>query len=243
MLHLLGLVIPIGLADGINLTSIGPALYLASQPHPRRKIMRFTYGYAAVMLLGGLILTLGPGRAILALVPKPSLTTRYILETLAGAVILIVGAVLWCRREDLASHERATDSHAHRRSPFRLGATISAVELPTAFPYFAAIAATVGSGLSVVDQVIAVVVYNVCFVLPLLGIIGTLTYAGDRAMDVLTRIRDFLHKRWPVVAAVIALVAGAFVLALGITGLVQSVGGSAGRISRGLRNLLTNPTG
>jgi cytochrome c biogenesis protein CcdA len=241
MLHLLGLVISIGLADGVNPSSIGPALYLAGEARPRRNVMRFTAGYAVVMLIGGLILTLGPGRAILALVPKPSLTTRYILETVAGAALLVGGAVLWRKRMDLAGREKATGTNAHRRNPTMLGATISAVELPTAFPYFAAIAAVVGSGLSLPKQVILVAVYDACFVLPLLGIVATLTVAGDRAVDLLERARNFMHRHWPIIVSVVALVAGAFTITLGVTGLTRHAGGHAGRFSRGLRQLLTNP--
>ena len=55
----------------------------------------FAAGTFAVLLLGGLILTLGPGRAILSLVPHPDATTRYILETIAGAAMIVVSVVLF----------------------------------------------------------------------------------------------------------------------------------------------------
>jgi cytochrome c biogenesis protein CcdA len=241
MLHLLGLVISIGIADGINPSSIGPALYLAGGPRPRRSVRRFTAGYAGVLLIGGLVLTLGPGGAILALVPRPSLTTRYILETVAGAAMLVGAGVLWQRRKDLEGHEQAAGSNSRRDKPVVMGATISAVELPTAFPYFAAIAAIVGSGLNVAEQVILVAIYNLCFVLPLLGILATLAVAGDRALELLTRAKDWTHERWPVLVAVVLVVAGAFVTVLGITGLTRHARGNAGRVSRGLRDLLTRP--
>ena len=64
------------------------------------------------------------------------------------------------------------------RSSALLGATITAVELPTAFPYFAAIAAIVGSGVGPARQVILLLLFNVCFVLPLLVIVATLWFGG-----------------------------------------------------------------
>jgi hypothetical protein len=43
------------------------------------------------------------------------------------------------------------------------------VELRTAFPYFAAIAAIVGSGIGTSRQIALLVLFDVCFVLPLIG--------------------------------------------------------------------------
>lgn len=240
MLHLLGLVISIGFADGMNPTSIGPCLYLASGQHPRRSVLQFAAGYFVVMLVAGLVLALGPGSAILALVPKPSLTTRYILETIAGVAMLIAATVVWWRRRSLVKRQAEDEVHRNQRSPTVMGATISAVELPTAFPYFAAIAAIVGSGLSISQQIILVVVYDLCFIFPLLVIVVTLTIAGDQAVQLLVRARLFMHRHWPVVVAVLALLAGLFVTTLGVTGLTLNAKGNAGKISRRVRHLITH---
>ncbi len=203
-------------------------------------MLQFTAGYFAVMLAGGLLLTLGPGRAILALVPKPNATTRYILETVAGAAMLIGSAVLWRRRTRLANRQMAESSSHRRRSPVLLGATISAVELPTAFPYFAAIAAIVGSGLNVSQQILLVAIYNGCFVLPLLAIVATLAITGDRGVELLVGVRAYLRKRWPTIVAVIGALAGVFVTTLGVTGLELGNHGTTGSIARHVRNLITH---
>jgi cytochrome c biogenesis protein CcdA len=240
VLHLLALVLSIGLADGVNPTSIGPALFLASGPNPRRSVLRFTAGYASVLLLGGLVLTLGPGTAILSLVPRPTATTRYILETIAGTAMLLASGFFWLRRNQLSSRNEDNERKSSRRTPFVLGATISGIELPTAFPYFAAIVAVVGSGLNVGQQILLVVIYNFCFIAPLLAIIVVLGVAGDQAVRVLERARQFMQDHWPVLAAAVALVAGLFVTTLGVTGLELHAGGSTGSISRGVRHVLTH---
>jgi cytochrome c biogenesis protein CcdA len=49
------------------------------------------------------------------------------------------------------------------------GASIAAVELPTALPYFAVIAGIVASSASVAQEIGLLVLYNVAFVLPLLA--------------------------------------------------------------------------
>jgi cytochrome c biogenesis protein CcdA len=221
---------------------VGPALYLASGRHPRRDVLQFTLGVLGVYLFGGVLILLGPGEALLALVPHPSATTRYILETIAGGVMLVAGPVVWRARRRLVSRQRNGDAtpRGAGRSPALLGVTITLVELPTAFPYFAAIAAIVGSGLGFVQRLVALVVYNGCFVLPLLGILGLLWLDPKRADQILATARAYIRRRWPVLVAGVALLAGAFVLALGVTGLVGQGHGGAARFSRHLRRLISH---
>jgi cytochrome c biogenesis protein CcdA len=140
--------------------------------------------------------------------------------------------VLWRFRERLSRRQIKTLS-PEGRSSAALGATIMAVELPTAFPYFAAIAAIVGSGFDPVRQLILLVLFNICFVLPLLGILGTLTFGRERAAPMLTGARQRLEARWPAVLAILALLAGVFVILLGVTG----IAGPHSRIARILHHL------
>jgi cytochrome c biogenesis protein CcdA len=244
MLRLLGVVVSIGLADSVNPSSVGPALVLAAGKEPRRRVLQFTAGTFGVFLVGGLVLIIGPGQAIVSLVPKPDATARYILETIAGAAMLVAGAVLWRRRARILERANAHSARSGRsrsraaRNPWVLGVTISLVELPTAFPYFAAIAAIVGSGLGLTRQILLVVIYNVCYVLPLLGIAALLTFFNERAVEILGRVRGYMRARWPVIAAGIAVIAGAFVITLGLTGLASQSSGQVGRVSRRLRHLI-----
>ncbi|MBV8991989.1 MAG: GAP family protein [Solirubrobacterales bacterium] len=237
MLRLISVVISIGLADSLNPSTIAPALYLAAGERPVGGVLRFTLGVASVSLLGGVVIVLGPGQVLLSLVPHPGPTARYILEVVAGVVMLLAAVFLWRSREKLATRELPSPPTTGKSSAL-LGVTISAVELPTAFPYFAAIAAIVGSGLGPGHQLTALVIYNVCFVLPLLLILLTLVVAGDQAMGILTTARDLLQRHWPTVLAGIALVAGIFVTLLGVTGLASAGHGGVGRFSRGFRRLV-----
>jgi cytochrome c biogenesis protein CcdA len=237
VLRLLGLVISIGFADALNPSTIGPALYLASGERPRRGVVEFTLGIFGVFLLGGVLVALGPGQAVLALVPHPSATARYVLETIAGAAMLLGGVLLWRHRHRLAEHD--FPARPGQRSSAILGATIAAVELPTAFPYFAVIVAVVGSGVDLGRQLVLLVIYNVCFVAPMILIVVTMTVAPARAEHLLRRARETLQARWPVILAGLALLAGTFVLLLGITGLTGLSHGRVGKVSRGLRHILS----
>jgi cytochrome c biogenesis protein CcdA len=238
MLRLIGLVVSIGLADSMNPSTIAPGLYLAMGRSARAGLIQFTAAVFVVNLVGGAAIALGPGEALLAIVPKPDATARYIAETVAGVVMLIAAVVLWRRRSSLSRRELPAPK-SEGRSALLLGLTISAVELPTAFPYFAVIAAVVGSGFDPVRQLILLGLYNVAFVLPLILMIVTLTVAPAHAERILRRTRDLLQRHWPRLLAGLALLAGAFVTAIGVTGLTVRGHGTVGHFSRKLRRAIT----
>lgn len=237
MIRLIGLVVSIGLADSLNPTTIAPALFLATGEHPRKRVTQFTLGVFAVYLLGGAAIALGPGQLLLSLVPKPDAEDRHLLEIFAGVVMVIAAALLWRNRDRLADRDPPSVGTSGKSSAV-LGATITAVELPTAFPYFAAIAAIVGSGLGPVRQLVLLLLFNLCFVLPLVGIAATLWFAGDRAAEILGRAREVLQRRWPALLAGLGLLAGVFVILLGATAFAATGHGRFGRIARHLRHFL-----
>jgi cytochrome c biogenesis protein CcdA len=192
-----------------------------------------------VFLAGGALVALGPGQAVLAIVPHPGPTTRYVLEIVVGAAMLIGAALLWRHRRHLANRELPAQPRGNSSGAL-LGATIAVVELPTAFPYFAVIVAVVGSGISVGSQLVLLVIYNLCFVAPIILIVAVLTVAPTRAQRLLTRSREILQAHWPVILVVLAVLAGTFVLILGITGLTGRNHGRVGRVSRRVRRILSH---
>jgi cytochrome c biogenesis protein CcdA len=237
MFRLIGICISIGLADSLNPTTIAPALYLAAGEHPKRRVTEFTLGVFGVYLIGGAAIALGPGQLLLSLVPHPGFKVRHILEIAAGTVLLSGSMLLWRHRHHLRERDppaAASDS----RSSALLGATITAVELPTAFPYFAAIAAIVGSGMGPARQLFLLVLFNVCFVAPLAAIAATLYFAGEGATDMLERARDRLQRHWPAVLATVGLIAGVFVIVLGATGLAARLHNRVGGFFRHVQHFL-----
>ncbi|MEO8968482.1 MAG: GAP family protein [Solirubrobacteraceae bacterium] len=238
MLRLIGLVVSIGIADSLNPTTIAPALYLATGEHARRRMIEFTLGVFAVYFLGGVAVALGPGQVVLALIPHPGRHLSYALEIVAGVAMLIAAAFLWGYRDRLRSRGVISAPRRGRRSSAVLGATITAVEFPTAFPYFAAITAIVTSGQPVLRQIVLILIFNVLFITPLLGMIAILTFAGADAYRLLSAGRAWLERNWPVVLAGLALLAGIFVTLLGVTGFAAPHHNDFGTFSRRLRHIL-----
>ncbi|MGB0091910.1 MAG: GAP family protein, partial [Solirubrobacteraceae bacterium] len=105
MLRRVGVAISVGLADSLNPSTVGPALYLATVRNRVWRVTQFTIGVFSVTFAGGLVLTIGPGRLLLGLVPHPQGTVRHVIELVAGVVLLIVAVALWRGRRSLARRE------------------------------------------------------------------------------------------------------------------------------------------
>lgn len=220
MLRLIGIMITVGLADSLNPSTIAPALYLSAQPKGRNALAQFTAGVFIVYFGGGVLVALGPGELVLSLVPKPSIVVVHVLEVLAGVALLVVAALLWVHRDRLGRKQLPTFS-SNGRASWLLGATITAVELPTAFPYFAALAVVVSAPIDIPRKLLLILLFNICFVMPQLVMLAALTVAGDRAEVQLMRVSAFLQRRWPVLLAVVAMTGGVITIVLGATGTYQ----------------------
>ncbi len=233
MLRLIGIVVSIGLADSLNPSTIGPALYMATGERGRGRVAEFTLAVFAVYFLGGAAIAVGAGAVIRPLIPHPHHHITNVVEVAVGVAMIAVAGMLWRHRHRLAQRG-PPDFDPHGRASWVLGASITALELPTAFPYFAVIAAIVGADLDAVRDLVLLLLFNVCFVLPLVAILATLTFAPDRAEGLLAAGRGFLERHWPRLFAGLALLAGVFVVALGVTGL----GAGHSRFLRRLRHTL-----
>jgi cytochrome c biogenesis protein CcdA len=234
VLRLIGIVISIGLADSLNPTTIAPALYFATGGWARNRVAEFTAAVFAVYFVGGAAILVGAGRLVQVLLPHPRHHITDLIEVAVGVAMVGVAGVLWRHRHRLAE-QNPPDFDPHGRSSWVLGASITAIELPTAFPYFAALAAILAADVDVVGDLILLLLFNLCFILPLLAIVATLTFAPGRSDRLIASARDFLQRRWPVVLAAVALAAGLFVVALGVSGLGAGHSRFLRRLHRTLR--------
>ena len=146
MLSLIGLVLSIGLADSMNPSTIAPGLYLALGKRATGDLIQFTLGVVAVNFLGGPVIVLGPGAGDAALVPQPHPRRGTSAKRRRGRDADRRGrAVAQAQEPGRASRAPVAAVRGQVGDPAS-GRRSAAVELPTAFPYFAAIAAIVGSG-------------------------------------------------------------------------------------------------
>jgi len=220
MLGLILLVLSIGLADSLNPSTVGPALYLATERAGTRRVAGFVVGIVAVNLVGGIILTFGPGRLLLAAIPHPTARVTHRIELVAGGALLALALALWVERRRVARRMH----HSRRRvarSPAILGAAIAAVELPTAFPYFAVIAAIISSGRNVASQLVLLVLFNAAFVLPLCVIVVLRSLTGETGDRLLGHSHEAIQRAAPILIPLVVLVIAVALLVVGALGLAS----------------------
>lgn len=219
MLAVAIIVASIALADSVNPTTIGPAAFLAAGRRPRRQLIGFVGGVFGVSFIAGAIVVLGPGQLVLQHVHRPRPATVHALELGAGIVALVAAAGVWLTRERVSGAINRTRDRG--RSGLALGAGIMAAELPTAFPYFAALAAIVASGLSLPVRVALLAVYNAVFVAPLLALLAAIVVGGERADILLRGVDRWLREHVASLTAGLLAAAGLGLSALGAVELLS----------------------
>jgi cytochrome c biogenesis protein CcdA len=218
MLRLAAVVVSVGLADSLNPATLGPALYLATAARRVASVSLFTLGFFAVNFLAGVLLVAAPGRLLRSLLPHPHPTLKYALEIAVGVVLLALATALWAARRRLAQRPLPMPAGG---SAFVTGATIAAVELPTAAPYLAIIATIIASTASLPQSILLVALFNLAFVAPLIAIVAILLVAGERADPLLRRCAAWLQRNWPVVLGALLLAAGGALTVIGAAGLIR----------------------
>ncbi len=216
MLTLIVVVVSVGFADSINPSTVGPALYLASYRDGGRSLAGFIVGVFAVSALAGVVLVLGPGRLLVADRPAPH--SEHLIEVAAGMVLAVVATGLWLVRSRVAARV-AQNERLVGRASILVGAAIMAIELPTALPYFAVIAAVAGSGRSPLTQVILIFAFNLMFVAPLVGVWSVCRLAGRGGLDWLARRREALERHAAEVVPALVFVVAVILVGIGGSGL------------------------
>jgi cytochrome c biogenesis protein CcdA len=125
---------------------------------------------------------------------------------------------MWRRRHTVEAAVASAETRVTRIAPVA-GATIAAVDLPTALPYFAVIAALAGSSQPKVALIGLVVLFNVIFLAPVVAIGLLRALAGARAVDLLTRARLLVLRYAGVAAALVVLALGIALVAIGAVGI------------------------
>ena len=217
MTGLAALVVSVALVDSLNPGTIVPALYLATGPRAVRAVLGFALGYFIVNVLGG-IAVLVLGHEIARRVPHPSQAHLHVGEIVVGLVAIAASGVMWQRRHMIEAGVANAETRVRGVAPVA-GATMATVELPTALPYFAVIAALVRSDQNAAALVGLIVLFNLVFLAPVVAIALLRALAGPRAIDLLTRVRRLVLRYAGVAAALVVLALGIALVALGAAGI------------------------
>lgn len=223
MVAALLIVAGIAAVDSVNPGTVAPALALAVSARPVQRVLAFTAGVFAVNVLGGLLLVFGPGKWLFSLIPHTSGHATHVLEVVGGIGLLVGAGLLLAVRGRLINRPKDHDPDVKVGSgtgaAFVAGAALALAELPTAFPYFAAIAAIDAALLSAPGEVALIVTFNLIFLSPLIAIAIGLALFPSLRESLIEPIRCWMSVHWPQVVAGILAVAGVALIAVGTSGL------------------------
>ncbi len=217
MNSLAALVVSVALVDSLNPGTIVPALYLATGPGGVRAVLGFAFGFFTVNLLGGIAVLL-LGHEIARRVPHPGQTHLHLGEAAVGVAAIVASGFMWQRRHGVEAAVARAETRLTRVAPLA-GATIAAIELPTALPYFGVIAVLAGSDQRTVALIGLVVLFNLVFIAPVVAIALLRRLLGPNAVDLLTRLRCVVLHHAGTVVVIVLLVLGIGLVAIGGAGL------------------------
>ncbi len=221
MSHLLPLVVGLGLADSLNPITIAVGIFIATTERPAWRLAGYITGIFLLYLGGGLLLLFGPAFLLRTATEGLSDTLNAVIGLVIGLGAFVVAGIGWRHRHRVTQRE-IPEKALHPGSMLALGAGMTAVDLPTAFPYFAVIAAIVKEDPGTAVSATLMVVFNLCYIAPLVAILVARVVAGERIEPALGRLRDRIFAWAPAVLAVITLLVGVYFTYLGVKGLVEA---------------------
>jgi cytochrome c biogenesis protein CcdA len=180
----------LALVDSINPSAIVVTLYLLSRERVPAQVAVYVAAIFVTYLTLGTVMMSG----IDALLPS-------LPQTGSGRLVLIVQGVIGLAMLLYAIRPPMTTTSAPRGEPSAstytalavLGVTVTAMELPTAVPYFGAIALLTSADLPIAQWLPLLVLYNAIFVLPpILLLVGHIV-VGRRLDARYAQIRERLE--------------------------------------------------
>jgi cytochrome c biogenesis protein CcdA len=209
----------LGLADSINPVTILIAIYLASTRDPRRRLAGLVLGVFTAYLLGGMLLLFASDELLHGVGGGIEVPHADLVNVVAGAVAIVVSAFVWAHRARLR-RTRPPEWALRPGSALVLGAAVTAIDLPTAFPYFGAVAVVVTSGASLVGQILLLVLFNALYVLPLALVLLAHVAFGDRCEPALAKARAGMERLAAPLLSGLTLSGGCVLVARGASGLI-----------------------
>jgi cytochrome c biogenesis protein CcdA len=158
---LLGL-LALALVDSINPSAIVVTLYLLSRGRAAAHVIVYIVAIFLTYLTLGVLMLSGIGALLPSMQNVGDGRLAILVQGLIGLALLVYALRAPARATSAPDALRATSYAALAL----LGVAVTSMELPTAVPYFGAIALLTTADLPMAQQLPLLVVYNVIFVLP-----------------------------------------------------------------------------
>ncbi len=214
-MSLLGYLVAIAAVDSLNPTATALQVYLLTTPRPIGRSISFITGIFVAYWAVGLLATLGLARFIQWVFEIQS-EWMSLIQCILGIALLYIGVTL----NSFSNAHQPLKNKPNSLKPihtFFLGMSVTLLESPTAFPYLAAIERIAQAKLSLPDLAGLLSIYNLVFVMPLIGLLGIYITFQSKSTELLKRINQAITTWSPKILRVLLLITGTFLLAEGIT--------------------------
>jgi len=196
MTTLIGYLIPIVIADVINPVLLAAVVYALASRRPYATSMSVLAGWFTVYLAAGVFLA-EVIDWIAARLASPG-PIEFTVQLVVGLFLLWVGfrAVRAGAppKRGARKHEINENNGMGLGAAFLLGASINVIGLPFAVPYFAAVNQIVKADPEYVTGLFVLILYNVFYILPFLGIIAVQAIFRAESRPMLERISSWMDR-------------------------------------------------
>jgi Sap, sulfolipid-1-addressing protein len=204
--------------DSVNPSAIAVTLYLLSIATSRAhvKVAVYISTIFVTYFALGVMMVLGIDALVPSLGDVLGSRTGLVIQSLIGLALLVYGLTASTARR--SSQAVARPSAGTYAALAALGVSVTAMELPTAIPYFAAVALITEAKLPIQAWAPLLGMYNVIFVLPPIALLAGHVVFGKRLAETYATLRQRLQER---AQETMLWVAGLVGGALFVTGMIE----------------------
>jgi cytochrome c biogenesis protein CcdA len=211
---LIASLIGIALFDSLNPSLFVAQFYLFTMPQPTPRIVSYIFGILAANYGGGVLLLTGFGTLLSGLLAQIPPVWSAGLQLGGGLALLVFG--LWYKAAPQSEPEMTHKPRsAGLLAAFAFGVFVMGQELTTALPYFVAIERIADAQLSVLNNLLALGLYNLIFALPLFAFLGLFVRFRQRFTAQLDRISAWMRVWMPRIVKYAALIVGVLLIVSG----------------------------
>lgn len=203
------LVAGIAMVDSLNPTATAIHIYLLSASRTAYPALAFILGKFITNYLAGYLALLGLGVLVsdwLARIDPPDANMR-----LAVGIVLVVAGLVVFRRQGEVRPQKPKSLRA--LSTCLMGIATTLAELPTAAPYWAAIALIAQARLDFTETHLVLFAYNILFVSPLITLCGIHLALEKKGQPFLARTERWIARWFPQALRLALIAVGVWLIA------------------------------
>ena len=172
MLNIIFLILPLAAVDSLNPLTIATHIFLLTTKKPLKRAIGYIAGVFLMYFIGGFLLILGAEQILKSLLNISIFyeitLIGYIIELILGIWAVYYGYKISKKKENQIKEYFEKAKSLSFYQSFLLGLVATVGDLPTAIPYFAAIALILKTKITFFNIFILLFIYCLIYVLPLI---------------------------------------------------------------------------